>query len=190
MTLNRVLSNENVEANRNRISFEKGPVVYCFEGCDNKEGIFNLILPEDGDPVSGKVEADPQLQGAEAIVVDAVILSREKDGNLKKESVKARMIPYAVWNNRGDGTMQVWMPRNEKGVEIPPEWTPVSDAKVYFRSKPTRSVSRPPCVKGFQADFTNGTFCRKSVFVVVQILWTTLKNIIMKSLKYDVSQNL
>ena len=41
-----VTAYQEVEANRGRTAFERGPLVYCAEESDNPTGIFNKMLPK------------------------------------------------------------------------------------------------------------------------------------------------
>ncbi|GHT23845.1 hypothetical protein FACS189419_08320 [Planctomycetales bacterium] len=112
--LNRVGCNEQVAANRNRVAFEKGPLVYCFESIDNDGHLFDLI-PESTDNAAAKTETN--LGDAESLTIDGVLVKRQRDGSLDKEKRKLKMIPYCVWDNRGDTAMQVWMSTDETTVE-------------------------------------------------------------------------
>ena len=44
MFVRKVKSNEKVIANKGKIAFEYGPIVYCAEEVDNSGGILNLML--------------------------------------------------------------------------------------------------------------------------------------------------
>lgn len=39
-------ANSNVKSNQDRIAIQRGPIVYCVEGADNKEGVWNLIFSD------------------------------------------------------------------------------------------------------------------------------------------------
>lgn len=130
MPLNRVLCNEKVAANRDRIAFEKGPLVYCFESCDNGGNIFDLVFEPEVVKLETKTKSNEKLKGAREIALDVVRMKRGEDNSYEKETIEAVMVPYCVWGNRGDGQMQVWMARNESSADIPPKHTPATDAKV------------------------------------------------------------
>jgi len=45
MPIRRVVSHPNVKDNAGRTAVQRGPVVYCFEGVDNPQGVARLVLP-------------------------------------------------------------------------------------------------------------------------------------------------
>jgi uncharacterized protein len=47
LNIHRAVANSNVEADRNKVAIERGPIVYCLEGVDNHNMSKNLILPDD-----------------------------------------------------------------------------------------------------------------------------------------------
>ena len=47
MPVKRIRAHEKVEADRGRLAVERGPVVYCAEGCDNGGKAFEAALPAD-----------------------------------------------------------------------------------------------------------------------------------------------
>ncbi len=133
MPLVRVLCDERVVDDRDRVALEKGPLVYCFEGCDNKDGVFNLIVDAETKSLNPIVAVRPALGDSEVVEIDAARLQRNENGEIQKQNVRAVAVPYPVWGNRNDGTMQVWMSRNENSVSLPPKYSP----------KSTTSFARP-----------------------------------------------
>ena len=94
MVIHEVKANEHVKADRNKIAFEYGPIVYCAEEIDNKQ-ISNILIP---DNVRVKV-AD------KTILSDRIKIIRGKgDGG------EFTLIPYYLWSNRGVGKMKIWFP--------------------------------------------------------------------------------
>ena len=45
MPVQRVKANPHVEADKGRVAFMRGPLVYCFEGADNGAAVENLVMP-------------------------------------------------------------------------------------------------------------------------------------------------
>ncbi len=92
-----------VEADRDRLAVVRGPLVYCAEEPDNGL-VQRYYLPQPG---SFRVEAFSEglLSGIPALETQAARLDNG-EANL-------RLIPYYAWDNRGDGSMVVWLPRTE-----------------------------------------------------------------------------
>jgi DUF1680 family protein len=101
-----------VKANRDRIALTRGPLVYCAEQADNGgEKVQRFFIPEPADPdkIRTGVVADGLLKG----VVRASVPAGEVAGDSSREAT-VRLVPYYAWNNRGEESMIVWMPRNEQ----------------------------------------------------------------------------
>ncbi len=94
MSVHKVIANEKVEEDRNKIAFEYGPFVYCAEEVDNKN-ISNFKIPD-------KLELLPEQRN---ILSEKFISLRGKIGN--DDFI---LIPYYLWSNRGVGKMKVWFP--------------------------------------------------------------------------------
>ncbi|MCK4346687.1 MAG: glycoside hydrolase family 127 protein, partial [Bacteroidales bacterium] len=65
MPVRKVLSNNKVEEDRNKLALERGPLVYCAEGIDNKGKVFNLLLEKETEFDS---EYDPDLLNGVTII--------------------------------------------------------------------------------------------------------------------------
>jgi DUF1680 family protein len=96
---------------------QRGPIVYCVEGADNKEGVWNLIFPENTllKPIEYKVlnENVIALQGELPSAIP-----NEKGNGVTIVNRKVTAIPYYCWANRGANAMQVWLPTKIKEVKI------------------------------------------------------------------------
>jgi len=117
MEIRLVESNEKVESNRNKLAIERGPIVYCVEGIDNKGEVFNILLPEFA-PITSQWQ--PDLLGGINIVkadVPAFVVS-ETGEEVKTKSHNLVAVPYYAWSHRGIGEMAVWLPRRAKKIEI------------------------------------------------------------------------
>lgn len=117
MTPRKVIAMDSIRADRDRIAIQRGPIVYCIEGADNKEGVWNLIFPANTllKPIEYKVldENVVALQGE----IHAAVANVNGDGvNIVNRKVTA--IPYYCWANRGANAMQVWLPTKIKEVKI------------------------------------------------------------------------
>lgn len=94
MNINRTITKEEVEANRNRVAIERGPILYCLEEVDNGGNILNTTLT---DQASLSYQWEPQLLGG--------------IGMIQNEDLTAT--PYFAWDNRRMSKMQVWLSRSK-----------------------------------------------------------------------------
>lgn len=103
-----VYANTNVLANAGKCALTCGPLVYCMEGCDNKEHLRNIVVNTDSEFCCGFNEE----LNVPTITVDAY--TRKSDESLYSfskgtlEKTKATFIPYFAFANRGIQEMQVW----------------------------------------------------------------------------------
>ena len=98
MEVRKVISNEKVEANLNKMALERGPIVFCAEEMDNPAGVAHLSLQEDG---NFKFGYDSNLLGGLGVITGKSLI------NKKQDSFKA--IPYYAWAHRDMGEMAVWL---------------------------------------------------------------------------------
>ena len=91
MPVKRIRAHAKVEADRGRLAVERGPIVYCAEGCDNGGKAYGAVLP------------------ADATFTDDTITIGDKTFPALKASNGLKLIPYCLWDNRELGNeMQVW----------------------------------------------------------------------------------
>lgn len=113
MPVRRVYAHPDVRADVGRVALMRGPLVYCLEEADNGLNLDALVLPRDAELTA---RHDPDLLRWGAVVVegeaqrevplDGVLYS---DAPLPSEPAKLRAVPYALWQNRGQGEMLVWI---------------------------------------------------------------------------------
>jgi DUF1680 family protein len=107
MPVRRVRAHPSVEADRNRVAIQRGPIVYAAEWPDNDGHVRNVVLPADATLSS---EFTPGLLGGvQVVTAPALALTRTADGGLAREPRLLTLIPYATWANRGPGPMAVWL---------------------------------------------------------------------------------
>jgi len=108
MPVKKVAANPLVVADRDRVALQRGPLVFCLEGPDNKDGhVLNLVLDTTAELSS---DFDPQLlNGIEVISGKAHVAVNTENGNLIDTEQGFKAIPYYAWANRGAGEMQVWI---------------------------------------------------------------------------------
>jgi len=103
MPARRVLANDNVAADVNKVAIERGPVVYCAEGADNDGNVMSLVLQDNATQTAE--HQDDLLNGITTI-------------NCKADGTKdITLIPYYAWANRGKGQMAVWLARGESNMK-------------------------------------------------------------------------
>jgi DUF1680 family protein len=96
LTVHRIIADNKVKDDSNKVAFEFGPVVYCAEEVDNEQ-ISDIVIPDDMDANS-----------EERTVMSETVISI--NGKVDEEEIA--LIPYYLWSNRGVGKMKVWFPRN------------------------------------------------------------------------------
>jgi len=126
MDVRRVQADENVEDDRGKLAFMRGPVVFCLEGCDQTDGtVFDKYIPRD-ETFSTAFDAD--LLGG-VMTVTGKAQEVMPDGTTQR--VDFKMIPYSTWCNRGAGEMMVWVPESKDLARPTPEPTIASEAMTF-----------------------------------------------------------
>jgi len=117
MEVKKVTAKADVKDDKGRIAIQRGPLVYCVEGADNKDGVWNLIFPENTNfTTTGYKILDEPVIALQAELPSAVANADGTGIEIKKRKVTA--IPYYCWANRGANAMQVWLPVKIKEVKI------------------------------------------------------------------------
>jgi DUF1680 family protein len=117
MPVRKVAAIEQIEENQNRVALQRGPLMYCVEHADNEGKAMNFIVPDDA-TFTAQFNKD-LLNGVVTIKSDFSVLKPTPDGNavqMEKQSITA--IPYFSWANRGEGEMQLWLPRKVGDIKI------------------------------------------------------------------------
>jgi DUF1680 family protein len=107
MPVRRVTANPAVAADRGRIAFERGPLVYCAEGVDNNGKVLDRVL---GGETEFHTRVRPHLLGG---IVEVTIRAKE-------EAEPLNCIPYYAWCNRGASEMRVWFPAGQGYARLAP----------------------------------------------------------------------
>ncbi|MBD3413656.1 MAG: glycoside hydrolase family 127 protein [Candidatus Aminicenantes bacterium] len=95
MPVRQIAAHEKVEADRGKVAFQRGPLLFCFEGVDNNGHVLDRMIKQDAD---FHVEFKPDL-------LNGVPTIRTQDRN----SEPLIAVPYYAWSHRGVGEMAVWM---------------------------------------------------------------------------------
>ncbi len=111
MPVERVRADSRVAAAAGQVALQRGPVVYCVEEIDHGPELSALSLPR-----KNRLEArfvDDLLGGCVVLEGDALrtatgetLYSTEMPVT---STVPLRAVPYALWANRGEGEMRVWL---------------------------------------------------------------------------------
>ncbi|MFL6215878.1 MAG: glycoside hydrolase family 127 protein [Blastocatellia bacterium] len=133
MPVRRIVANEKVEADRNRVALQRGPLVYCAEWPDSPtHHVRNLVLDDDAKLMA---EFRPDLlNGITVIKGKATGLAYNEQGQVNKSEQELVAIPYYAWANRGPGEMTVWMANREAGARVQPVPTVASTSMVRVSS--------------------------------------------------------
>jgi uncharacterized protein len=129
MPVRKVIADERVKEDIDKIAVQRGPLIYCAEWPDNNTGnVLNFVIKKDA---AFTTEFVPSLlEGTQVIKTSGFQTKRTLDGKvemLNEEPVT--LIPYAFWNNRGAGQMMVWLPTSIQTTR------PLSARTIANRSK-------------------------------------------------------
>ncbi len=107
-------ANPKVRADCGKTAIMRGPLVYCLEEADNGKNLSALyVKTKEGieeawsDKLGGIVELEIKGKRIQEQEWPQEVLYQE--GEIHYEDVRLRAIPYAYWNNRGQGEMTVWI---------------------------------------------------------------------------------
>lgn len=101
----------------NQVAVQRGPVVYALESADVPDGVaLERVALRRGTELAA-VEAEVgghrvvAIEGEFAVIPDSTEDELYDDlGGAAVGAVRARLIPYFAWGNRGPGEMSVWLP--------------------------------------------------------------------------------
>ena len=108
MPIRRVIADERVKEDTGKVAIQRGPLVYCAEGSDNRGHVVDTLLK---DNVVLSAHEDPRLGGVMIVEGRA---ERIKDGQSVVKPLE--QIPYYSWNNRGLDEMAVFLARDSRAV--------------------------------------------------------------------------
>jgi DUF1680 family protein len=111
-----------VDAIRDCLAIQRGPLVYCLESCDQEapENLLDLQI-DATQPLQARWQ-DDLLGGLMTVEAAGYLPDREagteglyqpfaETSSVTRRPVRLRAIPYYAWGNRGVGSMRVWIPR-------------------------------------------------------------------------------
>jgi DUF1680 family protein len=134
----KVLANENVKDDRGRFAFQRGPLVYCLEGPDNRDSLVQNILIDKNAIAEANYKAD-LLNGVDVISIGGKSTKRQLNSDsLIETDQQVRAIPYYAWANRGPSEMTVWIPYEASAASPKPAPTIASTSTVSSSLKNKR----------------------------------------------------
>jgi DUF1680 family protein len=177
MPVRTTVADERVEANRGRVAFERGPLVYAVEAIDMGGAdatVADLFVPDGSDArvTDGAVAIDGLPPGVRAVVIEG--RRAVADGDVAARIVA---VPYALWANRAVGEMAVWLPRTRAGARPVPPPTVASRATATashtWASDTTRALNdrRVPSSSGDQTIPRHTWWDRRGSVEWVQYDW-------------------
>lgn len=111
MPVERIRADARVAAAAGQVALQRGPVVYCVEEADNGPQLAALRLPAQSLLLA---RHDPALLGGCTVIegpaertLPGAALYRAEPAEIRGAMLRA--IPYALWANRGEGEMRVWL---------------------------------------------------------------------------------
>jgi DUF1680 family protein len=124
MTTHLLKANAAVTEDRDRVAFQRGPLVFCMEHLDQPDHQpgMNLAAYTVGPEGSTTEHFEPSLLGGVVVLTHPAtmqtVASKElyfpaSTPKLPEKATSVRLIPYYAWANREPSTMQVWIPYRE-----------------------------------------------------------------------------
>jgi hypothetical protein len=165
MPVRRIVANEKIADDIGKVALQRGPLVYCVEWPDVKDGhVVNLLLPDDA-PLRAEFqehrllattqpvrlasasrstpvpsESHDDIFGGLEVVRGQAVSLRYADAHKKieKDKVEFTAIPYYAWANRGRGEMAVWLAHTETEARPLPFPTIASTSKATASNEGVR----------------------------------------------------
>jgi uncharacterized protein len=134
MPVRRIQANAKVEADKNKLAIERGPLVYCAEWPDNKDNkVLNLMITPEA---TLKETLKPDLlKGLYTVSTAGKSASRTSSTQISTVDTDVTLIPYYAWAHRGAGEMMVWIPSKSDAARPLPAPTIASKSKLSASHK-------------------------------------------------------
>ncbi|WP_246269525.1 beta-L-arabinofuranosidase domain-containing protein [Chitinophaga oryzae] len=130
MDVQKLMADSMVEADKKRFALQRGPLVYCLEGPDNKDGAVQNIVVDKNAAVKA-VYKPSLLNGVTVLEMKGTSSRRQANKDALVKSVQTvTAIPYYAWANRGPGEMTVWVPYEASAARPTPAPSIASKSKV------------------------------------------------------------
>ncbi|WP_276480170.1 beta-L-arabinofuranosidase domain-containing protein [Paraflavitalea pollutisoli] len=130
MDIQRIYAKDSVKDDRNRFALQRGPMLYCLEGPDNKDSAVQNIVVDKNAAIQA-VEKPTLLNGVTVLQMQGSSTKRQLNSDeLIKAEQTVTAIPYYTWANRGPSDMVVWIPYEASAAKPKPAPTIASKSKV------------------------------------------------------------
>ena len=165
MEIRRVVANEKLEADNNKVALMRGPIVYCAEWPDYQDKhVLNLILDNN---VVLESKFHPEILGGVVLLNGkAKNTVRVNETATKESEVKFTAIPYYSWANRGSGEMAVWFATKASASKPLPAPTIASKSKITSEGNLKSLVALNDQILPKNSNDREATYCH----------WWPLKN--------------
>jgi len=139
MPVREIVAIGKVKADIGKVALQRGPLVYCAEWPDNKDGhVLNLLLDQ---KVNFTTTFKPELLSGVTVISSEVNSTKSsKNGQMEETNGQLVAIPYFAWANRGAGDMSVWL-ANEKTAARPIPFPTIASTSKISASTPTRALT-------------------------------------------------
>ena len=128
MNVEKITANQKVKADVGRLALQRGPLMYCIEGVDQKDsGVQSLVA--DTSAVINAIYKPDVLNGITELHFTGYETRKDSVQNISENKQTITAIPYYSWNNRGAGEMEVWIPYSADGAKPKAAPTIASKAK-------------------------------------------------------------
>jgi DUF1680 family protein len=114
MPVERMYAHPNVRQDAGCAALQRGPLVYCLEGADNKVPLHRIVVPRTAELAS---QFTAEVLGGVTVIQGQTLfeddtgwtgrLYRPWPTSLQSNTITA--IPYYAWDNRQPGEMRVWL---------------------------------------------------------------------------------
>eukprot|EP01037_Dinobryon_pediforme_P003800 gene3800-3847_t len=140
METEKVIANSKVTDDKDRFAFQRGPIVYCLEGPDNRDStVQNITINKMA--VSNALYKPDMLNGVEVITAEGTGSKRQlNSSSLLQTEQSVTAIPYYAWANRGASEMTVWIPYEASASRPKPAPTIASTSTVSGSIKSKRML--------------------------------------------------
>jgi len=137
MQVNKIFASDSVKADKKRFALQRGPIVYCLEGPDNKDSaVMNIVVDKDA-AVTSSFEPT-LLAGITVLHMRGTSTKRIANSDeLARSDQEVTAIPYYTWANRGPSEMEVWIPGDATAAKPKPA------PSIASKSKVSASVDNP-----------------------------------------------
>ncbi|MFV0466699.1 MAG: glycoside hydrolase family 127 protein [Lachnospiraceae bacterium] len=108
-------SNPNIHYNGGRVAVMRGPLVYCIEEVDNGSHLHQIALDTSSlEEINAKIDnlgdcVVLKAHGVRELWENEDVSSLYRTKAPVKQPIELTLIPYFLWDNRGEGEMMVWM---------------------------------------------------------------------------------